>query len=379
MRRIEVVSAGVLVALGLSPPTKAAPSSAPVFRLATRSATSAPSGELRPILSPEATRRAAVERIDRFVVHVQNSPDFEPAAKKAVAEGWKSHREEKEPQGFLTAALAIVSPPFKAALNAMGREDDVAAERALRPLMAHRDGYLALHATATLARTLVEQDRTDEAEPLLAALVEREAELIERSFLETEVDFLAAYCQVSNLHYEEALVSLRQFELQHPDAPDKFRLPARQMRQELSARRPDGLGDVSDLMTYAGRRLARGNAGQPVREKQQRAVELLEKLIQDTEQQEKEQQRQQQAKGGKSGQGGKAQGNPQAPASDSMLPSGEGGKGPLNRRAIARPGEQWGQMRPEERQRILQSLRESFPSRYRQLVEQYYRQLAKEE
>jgi hypothetical protein len=35
-------------------------------------------------------------------------------------------------------------------------------------------------------------------------------------------------------------------------------------------------------------------------------------------------------------------------------------------------------MRPEERERVLQSLRRAFPSRYRQLVEQYYKQLAKE-
>ncbi|MBP7933428.1 MAG: hypothetical protein KA354_02160 [Phycisphaerae bacterium] len=370
---------GALVALLLCQQALSAAASEPVSRVvATRPAASVPAGELRPILSPEAARKGAVELIDRFVAHVQGSPDVEPAARKAVVEGWKAHREEKEPQGFMTAALAIVSPTFRTALDAMEKEDYALAEKALGPLMADRDAYIALHATAMLARALVEQDRTDQAELLLAALVGREAELMEKTFLEAEVDFLAAYCQVLDLRYEEALASLRQFELQHPGAPDKYRLPARQMLQELSVRRPEGLGDVSDLMTYASRRLARGSAGQPVRDKQQRAVELLDKLIQDAEAQEKQQQPQR-AKGGKGGQGGKAQGNPVAPASDSMLPSGEGGKGPLQRRATVRPGEQWGQMRPEERQRILQSLRESFPSRYRQLVEQYYRQLAKEE
>jgi hypothetical protein len=34
-------------------------------------------------------------------------------------------------------------------------------------------------------------------------------------------------------------------------------------------------------------------------------------------------------------------------------------------------------MPPADRERILQALRESFPNRYRQLVEQYYEQLAK--
>ena len=60
------------------------------------------------------------------------------------------------------------------------------------------------------------------------------------------------------------------------------------------------------------------------------------------------------------------------------LPGGPGNLGPLDRAANAKPGEEWGKMRPEDREKILQSLRRSFPSRYRDLVEQYYKQLAKE-
>ena len=153
--------------------------------------------------------------------------------------------------------------------------------------------------------------------------------------------------------------------------------PASQMPDELKVRRPGGLGEVSDLMDYAGRRLNRGLADPPVRGAQQRAVELLSQLIKEAQQREK----QASAAGGGSGsgRGGIAPGGtPRTPAQQSMLPIGPGQKGELNRSPAARPGEMWGQMRPEERQRILQSLRESFPSRYRQLVEQYYRQLAKE-
>jgi predicted Fe-S protein YdhL (DUF1289 family) len=53
--------------------------------------------------------------------------------------------------------------------------------------------------------------------------------------------------------------------------------------------------------------------------------------------------------------------------------------GDLRQSVRARPGEEWGKMRPEERERVMQALRQSFPSRYRQLVEQYYRELAKQE
>ena len=38
----------------------------------------------------------------------------------------------------------------------------------------------------------------------------------------------------------------------------------------------------------------------------------------------------------------------------------------------------WGKLPDAERDKILQSLRDRFPSRYRELVEQYYRALAED-
>ena len=61
-----------------------------------------------------------------------------------------------------------------------------------------------------------------------------------------------------------------------------------------------------------------------------------------------------------------------------MLPGGRfNEEGSMRAARRANPGEMWGSMPPAERERILQALRESFPSRYRQLVEQYYEELAK--
>jgi len=73
-----------------------------------------------------------------------------------------------------------------------------------------------------------------------------------------------------------------------------------------------------------------------------------------------------------------ASGNPVTPAQQSTAAPRAGGPGEL-RSDTARPGEAWGNMPPEERERILQSIGKDFPSQYRQLVEQYYNQLAKEE
>jgi tetratricopeptide (TPR) repeat protein len=332
--------------------------------------------ELRPIQTPEAALAAGRALVDRFVQHVQAAADMPDSARKAVADAWAEHRPDEHPEDFLTAALAMVSEPFRQGLQAMEQENYAAAEAAFRPLAAGPDPWISLHAKAALARALIEQDRVEEAQRLLAELAQRRAELTDKSFLEAQVDLLIGYCQLANLEYDRARSALERFERDHPDAPDKYRLPARQMLAELKARRPGSLGEVSDLMVYAGRRLNRGLADPPVRDAQQRAVDLLGQLIKEAQQREK----QASAAGGSgSGRGGFGLGGtPRMPAQQSMLPAGPGRKGELNRSPAARPGEMWGQMRPEERQRILQSLRESFPSRYRQLVEQYYRQLAKE-
>lgn len=340
-------------------------------------------GQRRPILSPQAKRRAARELIDRFVAHVDASAAVGPSAKQAVADAWKKHRDDERPQDFLVAGMAIVSEPFKVALAALDQEDYAKAEEVLRSLVDVKDPYLSLHAAALRARSLVQQDRLEEAENVLTPLAANEKELIDKTFLETEVDFLLGYCELANLHYDQARATLEQFERQHPDAPEQFRLPARQMFQELMARQPERLGEVSDLMTYAGRRLGHGRAGPPVQLKQQRAVELLTRLIAEAEEQEKQAQKCKHCGGkgcSKCRGSGSPRGNqpPGSPANRSALPGGSGRIGDLHRSPTARPGELWGQMRPEERRRILQSLHQKFPARYRQLVEQYYKQLAKE-
>jgi hypothetical protein len=341
--------------------------------------------ELPPILSPEARREAAQRMIDRFVEHVEGGSAFSPEARQVVTHAWAEHRGDEQIEEFLLTGLAILSEPLMSALNAMDKQDYAKADAALRPLLGASDAYLSLHAAALLGRSLVEQDKLDEAEPLLAALAAREQDLRERTFLEPEVDFLLAYCQLANLKYDDALSSLQCFEQEHPTAPERFRLPVRQMLQELEARQPESLGEVSDLMGYAGRRLGHGTAGQPVQTRQHRAVELLSKLIEEAEQREKNQSSCKDCQGQGcpkckgSGGGGAAGGMPSQGAKLSQAPEGSGRVGDLHRAPPARPGDVWGEMRPQERARILQALDKNFPSQYRQLIEQYYKQLAKEQ
>ena len=50
--------------------------------------------------------------------------------------------------------------------------------------------------------------------------------------------------------------------------------------------------------------------------------------------------------------------------------------GELRPKPARKAGEQWGEMRDKEREEVLQALKQKFPERYRELLEQYNKALA---
>src|SRR5689334_23262878 len=103
---------------------------------------SQPAGELRPILSADQKRAAARQLVERFVAHVNASSTLPPAAKAAVADGWKKHSSDEDPESFLQAGLAIISEPYKKGLTALDAEKHEEAAIALQPLTKDADPYL---------------------------------------------------------------------------------------------------------------------------------------------------------------------------------------------------------------------------------------------
>ncbi len=320
---------------------------------------------------------AAREKIDAFVERVAGDPSVKETARTVIADAWQRRRNDDDPRPFLQEALAVLSPPFKTALDAMQEQRFDEARHHLGPLTSSADPYLAVHAASVLARALIEQDRTDEAIRLLDAWRDRDQDVIRYSFEQPEMDFMRAYALLRNLKYDRATAAFARFLRDHPDAPDRLKLTARQILQELAQRRPEQLGDVADLMDYAGRQLRLGLSDRPVIEAQTQAVQLLDRLIRQSEEQ--EQQAQAGGKENNAGRPGPARGRPGAPAQRSSLPEGRLENGPTRRSPVARPGEMWGRMPAQQREKILQTLRKNFPERYRELVEQYYRQLGKQD
>jgi hypothetical protein len=133
-----------------------------------------------------------------------------------------------------------------------------------------------------------------------------------------------------------------------------------------SARGQDGsevdpLLDVAADMNAAAVKLAKLHTDTPTQTAQQSALKKLDEIIARLEEEERR---------------GGGNGPVKRPARDSTIMTGPGGIGTLH--AEKREGKQWGELPPKERERILQSMNDGFPSHYQRILERYFARLADE-
>jgi len=322
------------------------------------------------VAQASAQEPARVARLNQgFLRHVAALGPQHALAVETVRRGWQETYRDQSPESFVPEALAVLYPAFAEALRAF---DDERAEDVVRragPLRAHADPYVRANAVYLYGRALVEQRLLEEAEEFLATAAGADAEPAAYTPYAPHLWLLKGYCQARNLHTEAAMKSLEELRARFPDAPEPVQFAARQLLLEIERRERGTLDEVATLMTYAADRLKAADTTQRVRDRQERIVALLDELIKQAEQTEQSQ---------RGVGGGLPKSTPGRPAQASRAPQGPGRIGDLHEAPAAHPGEAWGRLPPAERERILQSLRERFPSRYRQLVEQYYRSLAEQ-
>ncbi|HUU82484.1 MAG TPA: hypothetical protein VM243_03165 [Phycisphaerae bacterium] len=330
-----------------------------------------------PALAPRAVAADGTatgdELTDRFVRNVADSDLYDEAVKTFITQRWAERKETEDAAGFLLEALALLSQEFRSGLAAFDEDRFADATGAMKPLTQSLDPYLAANAAVYEIKALVAADDLEQAERKIAALLALPLRVEQYTHASAEVHYLKGYCELGNLKYVEATRSLLDMLERFQDAPQRLQVTARQMLAEVRTRIPDGLGDVTDLMTYATRRMANDDTGQRVQERQGMAVEILDRLIEEAQQQE-----QSGAGGGGQSRPGSGSDRTQQPMRDSHLPQGPGSQQQRIDQRVANPGEAWGAMQPAERERIVQVLKENFPDRYRRLVEQYYEQLSQE-
>jgi hypothetical protein len=334
-------------------------------------------GLAAPALPQEATSKSGrVARLNAaFLRHVRDLEREQAIAATTILEGWESTYRDELPGSFVPDALAVLYPAYRQALEAFDEQRPADVVRALEPLRGHDDPFLAANAEYFYVRALVELGQYEPVETALASVDQRTDYYGAHTPYAPHLLFIRGFCEARNLRFEQATRSLQAVAQEFgDDVPEAVRVGVQQLLLEIERRALGTLAEVATVMDYVADRLKVADATDRVRERQHRIVAMLDRLIQ--EQEAKEQQAGGVCQSG--GDGGSRAQTPRTPRERSEAPGGEGRFGDLHEAPSADPGQMWGKLPPAERERILQSIRERFPSRYRQLVEQYYRALAEE-
>lgn len=278
---------------------------------------------------------------------------------------------------WIEDTLQVLSPDFCAALEQFDRGEYTESISRLNAIKSNNNPYLAAYSRYYLARARVAAGLLEEAESQLVADLQPNSKLTRFSPFAERARLLLAHAQFANLRYEDAETTLAPQELKAANAPEYLRIAARQLNLELERREKGTLAEVAAYMDYSADRLDVEDSGTRLQSRQDEIIAMLDKMIKEKEQQEQQQQSSSSQRGGQ--QNGRMQPNTQpTPNSGRDLARGKGEIGDLHSAPKADPGEAWGNLPPAEREKVLERLKQRYPSRYRQLVEQYYRSMAED-
>ncbi|MEZ6185077.1 MAG: hypothetical protein R3F62_08725 [Planctomycetota bacterium] len=284
-------------------------------------------------------------------------------------------------------AALLTLPDYAAAYaDYAERGDNAEAWRALLDKCPAEAIYLQAHASYFLARSLVQRD---ELTPALTLLEKLRGPWRARCPWSDEATLFLAYAfarlpaeEGANASRARGLVrELTDAEGEYRDLPERIFEAAVWMQRELEG---EGMGPLLELakrMETIQRMLDRTRTGDPTQTRQRDVVATLDRLIELMREKEGGGGGGGGGQGGQPGQGGQAQGNQQSggPAQGSTLPGGQGRIGELTELPRDATREDWGHMRDAEREQAEQYLREKFPKRYRELIEEYYRALSEQD
>ena len=173
------------------------------------------------------------------------------------------------------------------------------------------------------------------------------------------------------LQKEKCLPVVEQLLEKEATLPKRFSTVAKLVRADIEPLEEDSLDEISRLMDSIKVRLGHGRAGKRVRKEEDDVIAKLDKMIKDLEDKAK------QAQSASSSSGSQGNNlNPNKPMQDSM-PGGGTGPGNVDSKDLGKK-EGWGDLPPKERQQALQQLGKEFPSHYRDVIEEYFRKLARE-
>ncbi|MDX1944116.1 MAG: hypothetical protein SFU86_01815 [Pirellulaceae bacterium] len=322
--------------------------------------------------------------LDAFVAAVKADGSVPADKQKAAAEIVAALRIDADGKSVaITEVLRILHPQYKDALAALGEENLGAAITGLSTARGSKDAFLAADASYFLARAYLLDERFEETLPLLSDLTGKWADKHTHG---GEVLFLRGVAEVALLRHKEATETLTKFLGQYPDAPERMRVGAFRQLEQLKLFQEGTLSDVQLRMDFSRRKLSLEDTGTETRQQQDKIIEILAKLIKEAEEREcnckgSGQGQGQAKKQGKGGEGdSQAQGQGQGGQSGS---SGGGSRGidtdTVKRLQRGGPQSPWSQLRDKDRDPVYSAIKDKFPARYEQLIEQYYKSFQDDE
>ncbi len=325
-----------------------------------------------------ADTAASIDQVlDQFVASVQGDESVPADKRKAAAEIVTALRIDMEGKSVaITEVLRVLYPEYKDALTALGEENLGAAITGLSALRDGKNPYVAADASYFLARAYLLDERFEDSLPLLDDL---QGKWAGQNTHGGEVLFLRGVAEVALLRHKEATDTLTKFLAMYPEAPERMRIGAFRQLEQLKLFAEGTLSDVSLRMEFSRRKLSLEDTGNDTRQQQDKIIEILAKLIKEAEERECN------CKGGGSGSGqkksqgkgseGESQGQGEGQGQGGT--SGGGSKGTdgdtVKRLQRGGPQSPWSQLRDKERDPVYSAIKEKFPARYQQLIEQYYK------
>jgi len=273
--------------------------------------------------------------------------------------------------GCIHQALLLLYPDYARASAHLLDERFAAAADAFEKLMDSEDFYLRAYATFRRGLAQMNRERFEAAKKLFNTVLN---EYGNKVGCDIEAAFYRVVCLGQEREKEQAITAAKTFLKDYPDAAERYRKAMEQILAELVQEWESPLYDLAGRMSKAGRRIESGNTGKDTQTQQEEIVSIIDELIKKAKQNEGQGQ-------GQGGGSGPPRGNDPSsnPANQSNAPAGASKVGDLRPRPKRKPGEQWGKMRDKEREEVLQALKNKFPDRYRELLEQYNKTLAEGE
>jgi hypothetical protein len=315
--------------------------------------------------------------LDDFVAAVKADGSIAPDKQKAAAEIVAALRVDMDGKSAaITEVLRVLHPAYKDALTALGEENLGAAITGLSALTKGKDAWLAADASYFLARAYLLDERFEDSLPLLSDLAGKWADKTTQG---GEVLFLRGVAEVALLRHKEATDTLTKFLALYPNAPERMRVGAFRQLEQLKLFEEGTLSDVQLRMEFSRRRLTLEDTGADTRQQQDKIIEILAKLIKEAEERECncKGNGQGQGQGKKQGKGGEGDSQGQGQGQSQGGSSGGGSKGidtdTVKRLHRGGPQSPWSHLRDKDRDPVFNAIKEKFPARYEQLIEQYYK------